>query len=117
MLKFLIDESSGVKLYKALLEKDYDVEFVSEIMPGADDIEVLKYSEKEKRILITNDKDFGALIFRLKMPFSGVILLRLKKNIPSNRIKYTINVIENFSDKLESNFVVLKEGQVRIRSL
>src|SRR3989344_1909958 len=99
----------------ALLEKKYDIKFVSEIMPGAEDIEILKYAEKEKRVLITNDKDFGELIFRLKMPSSGVILLRLKKNIPINRIKYTINLIENFSDKLKNNFVVVKEGQVRIR--
>ena len=116
MLKFLIDESSGVKLYKFLLEKKYDVKFVSEIMPGTEDIEILKYAEKEKRVLITNDKDFGELIFRLKMPSSGVILLRLKKNIPINRIKYTLNLIENFSDKLKNNFVVVKENQVRIRS-
>ncbi|MBI2045239.1 DUF5615 family PIN-like protein, partial [Candidatus Pacearchaeota archaeon] len=64
-VKFLVDESSGFKLYKFLLERGFNVKFVGEIMPSASDENVLYFAEKEKRILITNDKDFGELIFRL----------------------------------------------------
>ena len=117
MNKFLIDESCGIKLYQALLENNYDVESVTNIMPKANDIDILNYAEKEKRILITNDKDFGELIFRLKRPSIGVILLRLRKNIPVFRIKYTINVIENFSDKLKNNFLIVTEKKIRIRNI
>ena len=85
-------------------------------MPKALDIEILNYAEKENRILITNDKDFGELVFRLKMPSSGVILLRLNKNIPINRIKYATYILENFSDKLKYNFIVVTEGKIRVRS-
>src|SRR3989344_6043370 len=115
MVRFLVDESSGKRISIFLKSKDFDVKFVGDEMHKADDLDILKSAENEKRVLITNDKDFGELIFRLKMPSSGVILLRLKKDIPINRIKYTINLIENFSDKLKNNFVVVKEGQVRIR--
>lgn len=117
MNKFLVDVSSGRKLYQALLENNYDVEFIDNILPRASDLDVLNYAEKENKILITNDKDFGELVFRLKMPSSGVILLRLRKNIPINRIKYTLYILRNFSDELKSNFVVVTEGKIRVRKL
>lgn len=116
-LKFLIDESSGFKLYKFLLEKGFDVKFVGNIMAGASDEEVLTFSEKEKRILITNDKDFGMLIFKLKKPSSGVILLRLRTDLPSQRQKYVYSTIKDLPNKLAFNFVVITEGQVRIKKI
>ena len=41
------------------------------------DEEVLSIALREDRILITNDRDFGELIFRQRLPHSGVILFRL----------------------------------------
>ena len=41
MNKFLVDESSGIKLYQAILDNNYNVKFVSEVMPGVSDIGVL----------------------------------------------------------------------------
>ena len=87
MLKFLVDESTGGKVYSFLNNKGFDVKFVANIMPRAEDIEILKFAEIEERVLITNDKDFGELIFRLKRPSSGVILLRLRKDFPDTENK------------------------------
>lgn len=52
----------------------YDVIFVGDWKPSATDEEVLKKAEEEDRILITDDKDFGELVFRLGKPSKGVIL-------------------------------------------
>ncbi|MBS3088553.1 DUF5615 family PIN-like protein [Candidatus Pacearchaeota archaeon] len=116
-MRFLVDECSGSKVFEMLKEKGYDAKFVSEIMSGASDEEVLEFAEKENRILITNDKDFGELIFRLRMPSSGVILFRLNLDTSKQKIKYLSYLLENFQDKLQENFVVITEGQVRIRKI
>ena len=116
-MKFLIDESSGRKLFLFLKEKGFDVKFVAEIIPRVSDKEVLEFSEKENRILVTNDKDFGELIFRLNQPSFGVILLRLNLDTPKNRQNYVLAVIKRFSDRLEGSFIVVTEGKVRIRKL
>ena len=116
-LKFLIDESSGFKLHNFLIEMGFDSEFVREIMPRAPDEEVLNFAEKEKRILITNDKDFGELIFRLNKPSSGVILLRLKIDSPKQRQKYVENAIKILKERIKSSFVVVTEGQIRVRKI
>jgi len=117
MLKFLIDESAGKKLYKFLLEKEFDTKFVTDAISRATDKEVLELAEKEGRILITNDKDFGELIFRSRKPSSGVILLRLKIDLPQKRQEYTLNLIETLSERLKLSFVVVTEGKVRVRKL
>ena len=42
------------------------------------DAEILKLAEKGKAIIITMDKDFGALVFKSHEPHKGVLLLTLE---------------------------------------
>lgn len=41
---------------------------IGELMKGAKDRRVLKQALEEKRILITNDKDFGEIVYRKEKP-------------------------------------------------
>lgn len=116
-LRFLIDESSGRKLFLFLISIGYDAKFVSDIMPSEEDNNILAFAEKENRIIITNDKDFGELIFRFNKTSSGVILLRLNNNKPENRITYLLEVLYKYSNKLMSSFTVVTEAGVRIRKI
>ena len=116
-IKFLVDESSGQKLFRFLLEKGFDTKFAGEIIPRAVDEVVLDLAQKEERILITNDKDFGELVFRFNKPSCGVILLRLKFDSARNRQEYLYMILSNFLDRLKDNFVIATEGQIRIRKI
>ena len=100
MLKFLIDESSGKRLADFLKEKGFDTVYVGDWLRGANDENILQKSSQEDRILVTNDSDFGELIFRWKKPSSGVILLRLIIDNPSNRLKVMIFLIKTLNKKL-----------------
>ena len=117
MHSFLVDESSGKKLAIFLNKSGYDTTFVGDLNPGASDKEVLTLADKEKRILVTNDKDFGELIFRLGLSSSGVILLRLTLDTPKSRYEHILHLIKNYSQKLHSHFFVVTEGKVRIRKM
>ncbi|MBI2672236.1 DUF5615 family PIN-like protein [Candidatus Woesearchaeota archaeon] len=117
MPKFLIDESCGKKLYLFLKENKIDALFAGDLFRGAKDKDVLNFAEKEDRILITNDKDFGELIFRLKKPATGVIFLRLKNDFPESRQKYTLDIIKKFHKILKYYFIVITEDKIRIRKL
>ncbi len=116
-LKFLVDECAGRKLYNSLKENGFDTEFVADKFLAADDSVILTYAEKENRVLITNDKDFGELLFRLNSPSSGVILLRLRADTSENRRKVVLHTISNFKDKLSSHLVVVNESKIRICKL
>jgi len=114
-LKFLTDESTGIKLTHALTSSNFDCFSVIDIKPGMKDIDVLNTAVREKRILITNDKDFGELIHRQKLSHHGVILLRLEEDTPSKRIKIVKNVIDRFGESLKGKFFVASEKGFRIR--
>ena len=77
-LRLLLDENIGKRVVTALRESGYDVASVLEDAPGSTDTDVLKRARKEKRILVTLDKDFGALIFRDSESYVGVLFLRLQ---------------------------------------
>ncbi|MCL4489624.1 MAG: DUF5615 family PIN-like protein [Chloroflexi bacterium] len=74
-MKFLLDESADLPLAMFLRESGHDVTAIAHDYPQAlKDREVLAIAYREQRILLTNDRDFGELIFRQRLPHSGVVL-------------------------------------------
>ena len=114
-LKFIIDESSGVTLSSVLSSLGHDCINIAQMKPGIEDHEILDLAFKENRILITNDKDFGELIYRKKSPHKGIILLRLGYDTPQKRIQIIEELIERFGEKLKNRFIVASEKGFRIR--
>ncbi len=117
MLRLLIDESTGRKVARALAESGFDVLYVADVMRGAGDEKILQFAEQEKRILVTNDKDFGELVFRLMKPVTGVIFLRLASDVPQKRIEVLSKVIQNFQGKFIGHFIVANEYKIRVRKI
>lgn len=78
-----------------------------------DDDRILEKAVAEGLILITNDKDFGEMVFREKRPHRGIILLRLEDERPANKIRVLVHLIDRYADQLVGNFVVTTENRVR----
>lgn len=114
-MRFLIDESTGFAVAGYIRSLDHDVEIVAEIMPEADDHEILTYAVTENRIVVTNDKDFGDLIFRSKQPHCGVIFLRLQDESRANRVRVIAALLAQHESKLPNRFTVATDDQVRFR--
>ena len=113
-MRFLVDECTGPRVARWLREQGYDVVSVYEQARGMDDDSILEKANKENRILITNDKDFGEKIFRDKEFHKGVILLRLDDERSIKKINEIERLIESYSNQLENNFIVVSENKVRI---
>lgn len=58
-MKFLVDESAGLSIVRHLESLGHDVVSVQEDRPGIEDSEVCAWANREGRVIITNDKDFG----------------------------------------------------------
>lgn len=115
MLKFLVDESTGVGVSEKLKHMGFDSVSVIEIMKGAEDIDVIKRAKNENRIIITNDKDFGWLATVHKPP--GLILLRLKKETVEAKAKTLQNIINKHQNSIYGNIIIATEKKIRIRPL
>jgi predicted nuclease of predicted toxin-antitoxin system len=115
MAKFIVDESAGTAVIEYLRSVGHDALAVAEAMPQADDPDILAQAVSEGRILVTNDKDFGELVFRGGQAHHGVLLLRLHDESPINRVSVVEAVLEQYADRLAGCFTVATEGSVRIR--
>jgi len=116
-LKFLDDECCDSELVASLRRDGHDVLYQLEENAGAEDEDVLKRAFKEERILITEDKDFGELVFRLRKRTVGIVLLRIdvsERDLKWPRLK---KLIENHSDRLPGHFIVVSIDKFRIRPL
>jgi predicted nuclease of predicted toxin-antitoxin system len=63
-VRWLIDESVDAALAVELRNAGHEVIYVAEVDPRANDLDILLRAEREDRLLLTEDKDFGELVFR-----------------------------------------------------
>ena len=113
-MKFIVDESTGDSTAKWLRLSGFEVYSVYAENRGADDEWILEKAVKENYIVITNDKDFGELVFNRGMGHNGVIFLRLQKESNENKIETLRKVLATCSEKLSNSFIVASEDYVRI---
>src|SRR3990167_2178568 len=86
-MKFLIDENIGLDIALYLRSKGHDVALVTDHGFSIKDPIILDRAQREGRIIITHDLDFGQLVFEKLKQHAGVILLRLKINTVKNHIE------------------------------
>lgn len=116
-MKFLTDENIGINVVKFLRSRYNVLSVVEEQnLRGVEDNFLISLANKEKRIIITLDKDFGELVFqKLKKSF-GIILLRLNNERENNVIKVLSQLLtlkQNFAGK----FILVSEDNIRIRAI
>ncbi|RLF92961.1 hypothetical protein DRN50_07985 [Thermococci archaeon] len=114
-LRFLADESCDFAVVRALRAEGYDVFAVSEVMRRSDDRELIEQAYREKRILLTEDKDFGWLVFVSHADSAGVILLRFPGNARRSLVRTIVQLVQEQDERLLAAFVVVQPGYIRIR--
>ena len=112
-MRFLVDECTGPAVARWLRARQHEVFSVYDQARGATDEEIIRKAFDEGRILVTNDKDFGELIYRERRPHKGVILLRLEDERTPNKIEVIRNLLQSHGERLGNQFVVVTEQQVR----
>ena len=75
-MRFLADESCDHAVVRALRAAGFDVVAVAEVTPRTSDEAVIERAAREGRVLLTEDKDFGQLVYASARSTAGVILLR-----------------------------------------
>lgn len=109
------DESVDFNLIRFIRDKEFLVFSILEEFPSLKDNLVLKLAVEKNAILITEDKDFGELVFKLKLPHSGILLLRIDDMPLKEKNELVLHFIKKFSLQLYQNFAVIKQEKLRIR--
>jgi predicted nuclease of predicted toxin-antitoxin system len=114
-LKFLADENIAHLVIERLRHDGHSVISISEVASGSEDVDVLEMARHEQAILLTDDKDFGELVFRQRRATAGVLLLRLEGMPQSDRASLIAGVVAKYGDQLKDVFTVVAPKDVRIR--
>jgi predicted nuclease of predicted toxin-antitoxin system len=116
-MRFLLDESADYPLAPFLRSLGHDTTSIVHDYPRSlKDTEVLGIAKAEDRILITNDKDFGELIFRRQFPHAGIILFRLTDEDLTVKKEWLVYLLNQHQHQLKQ-FIVISDRGVRIRRM
>ncbi len=116
-MRFLADECTDTQLVEQLRIDGHDVLYVMETMRGERDDIILARAYQEERILLTEDKDFGELVFRLRKPAICVILLRFNPGEEERKLHRLYELLENSPSTFSGTFIVVDVNNTRIRPL
>jgi predicted nuclease of predicted toxin-antitoxin system len=113
-MRFLADESCDFSVVRALRAAEYDVVAIAELAPQTADPEVIELSVRERRVLLTEDKDFGQLVYAGAHESNGVVLIRFPSANRADLPSKALQAIQSLGDRLLGAFIVLEPNRVRI---
>lgn len=115
-MRFIVDECTGPTVSMWLAEQGHDVYSVSLHSPGWKDNQVLALANEEKRIIITNDRDFGELIYKFKHTHEGVVFMRLSDETINNKIAVLKRLFDSYASSINhESYITVTEESVRIK--
>ncbi len=117
-MRLLADENIPFPSVRRLRQANHDVAAVAEEMPGASDQVVLAWANRDARIILTFDSDYGALIYRhgMRAPV-GVIYFRSAPTHPEEPAEQLLVLTTVSGLTFEGRMTVVAGNHVRQRLL
>ncbi len=116
-MQLLANENFPGAAVTSLRLQGHDVAWIREDSPGSSDLQVLERAQKEGRVLITFDKDFGELAFRYGLPATcGVILFRISTPSSEHISRVALAVFQARQD-WAGHFSVIEDTRIRMTPL
>jgi predicted nuclease of predicted toxin-antitoxin system len=121
--KLLTDENIDPLVVEFLRQKGFDVWDIKEMSwRGRLDIDILKEAHKQKRVVVTHDEDFGKLVFRSKIVFTGILYFRPGHFYPEKTIIALQRLFEQVEMECTPPFILVVEDKtthikIRLRNL
>lgn len=114
-MKFLLDACATSRhVLSALEDIGCDVLSVRDCLPHAPDEAVLALALEENRVLVTEDKDFGELVFLRGLPHPSIV--RLVEMTPAERADAMRILMEHHADAMRNGaIIVVTKERIRIR--
>ncbi|MGD0622789.1 MAG: DUF5615 family PIN-like protein [Thermacetogeniaceae bacterium] len=114
-MKFLVDVCIGGKIAKWLKDLGYNVDEVRTRNPYMPDEDIIDWAFKEKRIILTADKDFGELAILRGKKHCGVVRFpdapfELRKSLLEQ-------LLQNYSTELSmGKIITVFPNRIRVRN-
>jgi predicted nuclease of predicted toxin-antitoxin system len=113
-MRFLVDECTGPAVARWLRGQQHEVFSVFDEARGMSDSDILAKGLAENWVIVTNDKDFGDLVFKEGRRHGGVIFLRLDDSRAASKIAALQRLLERHGDDLVDQYTVVRGNLIRI---
>jgi predicted nuclease of predicted toxin-antitoxin system len=116
-VRILADENISRSIVIWLRAQGHDVLYASESRVQTSDSDLLAEAEDQGYVILTEDKDFGELVFRERRNSHGVVLMRMEDLSAALRLARLKAVWSMIEANMPGKFMVIAETKVRLRSL
>jgi len=115
-MRLLADECFDERLAARLRAAGHDVVRVP-VQSGLDDLAVAQHAQREGRVLLTQDTDFGRIALGHGQPSTGVVILRASVADLDRLAARLVHLIAHAGEKLANTITVLDDRTVRSRPI
>jgi len=113
-VEFVADESCAGPVIRALREAGHDVISIAEVAKGAADEAIMERAFSAGRVLITEDSDFGGLVYARGRPSAGVVFVKFHRLARNAKPGAVVEAVEKLGERLRDGFAVVEPGRVRV---
>ncbi len=116
-MRILADENIDGPLVQWLRAAGHDVAWLAEVEPGLPDQDVVGRAATQGRIVLTQDRDIGELLFRGTVRAPGAVYLRLRARSAAQLLMRFQSVWPMCETRALGNFLVAGPTRIRVRPL
>jgi predicted nuclease of predicted toxin-antitoxin system len=116
-MRWLADECVHAPIVANLRTEGHDVVYAAETARQTPDINLADQARRSRRILLTEDKDFGDLAYGKRRPIPGTVLLRFPTEHRSLKWPALKVAIERYGEALYRSFTVIDKSRIRSQPL
>jgi predicted nuclease of predicted toxin-antitoxin system len=114
-MKFLANENFPFPSIEVIRNLGYEVISIAEKYSGISDLEVIKLATEQRLIILTFDKDYGEIIFKLKQIEPPAVVFYRFKGITPPQAGLMLKELISSSIQLNGMFTVIEEENIRQR--
>ncbi len=119
-MRFLIDNAPSPVVAEGLRQADHDALHVGDLgLAAADDETFFEHADRDQRVIVSADTEFGTILAMRNAASPSVILFRgATPRNPIGQVKLLIANLAAIAPSIERGAVVVLEPQrIRVRSL
>jgi predicted nuclease of predicted toxin-antitoxin system len=114
-MNLVADENIDRGIVERLRADGHAVDWIAEVSPSVSDEDVLRRATSSGAVLVTEDKDFGELVYRRRLSHAGVLLVRLEGLDNVAKAEVVSQAVRDNSAELPGAFAVVSHDSVRLR--
>jgi predicted nuclease of predicted toxin-antitoxin system len=113
-VEFVADESCAGPVIRALRAAGHDVLAIAESAAGTRDEAIIEQAVERGRVLLTEDRDFGELVYARGRSSAGVVLIKFGSRVRQAKPAAVTEAVAKMGTRLRNGFTVVEPGRLRV---